>query len=122
MLNRRWLAGAVLGAFLTVTAGAFTPQAEASPLAPTAVQTAVSEVSLAKHHGDHKPPKHDKFDKHDKKKFDKHDKKYDKKKHDKKKHDKKRDKHKKYDRHDRDRYDRDRHDRPHHHRPAPPHR
>lgn len=120
MLNKRWLAGAILGAFLTVTAGAFAPQAtEASALTPNAIQTVSSETTeLARHHG---PDKHDRFDKHDKKKHDKHNK-YDKKKHNKhkkydKKHDKKHDKHKKYDRHDRDRYDRH-----HHGKPMPPRR
>lgn len=68
MLNKKWVAGAVLAAFLTVGVGTGTTQAYASERGPAAIQiTAGDRLELGRHHGgpkhidrhrDHRGPKH----------------------------------------------------------------
>ena len=59
MLNKKWIAGAVLAAFLTVGVGTGTTQAYASERVPAAVKISSADtVELGRHHRDHHPPKH----------------------------------------------------------------
>ena len=83
MLNKRWIAGAVLGAFLSVTAATGAPQAEASAL--TATPQVKNEMVQLASWNDHHKKDHDKWDK-DKKHKDHKDKKHPDKKHKDKKH------------------------------------